>query len=347
MKQKIAMFLILCMVLAMAGCSQTGTPQPAGDASPLPVSEPTETDAADETPSLTQMDWYDELPYESWAQFRQIESPVEFFDVYEMPGNVYAIVSNGHWELDICYLILGKDRAMLVDTGLGLADIQTVVNSLTELPVTVLLTHSHWDHVGGAYAFDDVWCFESEKCVDTVENGTEHDVFSYELEDGLVARPISEDIDLSTYSIRPAQVTGTVADGDVIDLGGRKLKVIYTPVHTADSICLVDEENGLLFTGDTYYPSSLYAWCDDSDVVTYSNSIRKIVDSIENIDIQWMYTGHNEVVEGSTRLKEVAYDLDSIVNGEADNYTIGEEGYRYYSFPNGIVIITLDEDAAA
>jgi len=358
MKRIIAMLMALYMAFAMAGCG-AGTPNetPAAEDTAAPVSESAEpSEAPEETPagetedeelSLTQTEWYDEVPYESWSQFEQLESPVGFFDVYKMPGDVYAIVSSGHWELDICYLVIGEERAALVDTGLGLADIKAVVDSLTELPVTVLLTHSHWDHVGGAYAFDDVWCYEGEACVDIVTNGTEHDVFSYELEDGLIAREISGDIDLNTYAIRPAKVTGTIADGDVINLGGRELKAIYTPGHTGDSLCLVDEENGLLFTGDTYYPDWLYAWCDDSDVVTYSESVRKIMDAIKDMDIQWMYTGHNEVVEGSDILGEIADDLESIVSGEADDYTIGEEGYRYYSFPHDVVIITPDEEIAA
>lgn len=352
-KKRIALIMSLMLAAAsFTGCSSTSqspedNPPVGSSVTSVIEAEPgqeTETNGDTQSSSLTSEDWYENIPYESWLQFEQVDSPVSFFDVYDLPGDVYAIVSNGQWELDVCYLILGSDRALLFDTGLGLADIHAVVDQLTDLPVTVLLSHSHWDHIGGAYAFDDVWCYNNEACIDTITSGIPHDVFSYELEEGMIAREISADIDLETYSIRPAKVTGTVDDNDTIDLGNRTLQVVYTPGHTADSICLIDADNGLLFTGDTYYPDDLYAWCDDSDVATYADSLHKLVNEIEGIQIHWMYTGHTEVVEGTTVLLEVTADLESIVSGEMTDYVIGEEGYRYYYFPNDICIITLDED---
>lgn len=355
--QKMIAFILSLMLAAalFTGCGSSSQPSEDNTSTESSVTSVMETGPGQEmetsgdtqSSSLTSEDWYENIPYESWLQFEQVDSPVSFFDVYDLPGDVYAIVSNGQWELDVCYLILGSSRALLFDTGLGLADIHTVVDQLTDLPVTVLLSHSHWDHIGGAYAFDDVWCYNSEPCIDTITSGISHDVFSYELEEGMIAREISSDIDLETYSIRPANVTGTVEDGDKIDLGNRALQVVYTPGHTADSICLIDAENGLLFTGDTYYPDDLYAWCDDSDVTTYAESLQKLTEEIDDIQIDWMYTGHNEVLEGTTVLQEVTDDLESIVNGETTNYEIGEEGYRYYYFPNDICIITLDEDVSA
>lgn len=343
MKKIVVVGSALCLMSALlCGCGAAATQSGSAAGSVVAGSAAEE----EENSSLTQADWYEEIPHESWSQFEQVESPVEFFDVYKMPGDVYAIVNNGQWEDNVCYLVLGQEKAALVDTGMGLADIKTVVDSLTDLPVQVVLTHSHWDHIGGAYEFEDVWCYNNEACVRTVTEGIDHDTFAYELADGMIARPIDEDIDLDTYSIRPATVTGTLNDGDTIDLGSRELQVIYTPGHTADSICLLDKDNGLLFTGDTYYPDWLYAWCDDSDVTTYSQSMNKLMSAVDGLDIKWLYTGHNEVQEGTEVISEVAADLQTIVDGTATDYEIGDEGYRYYHFDNDIVIITLDEDVA-
>ncbi len=75
--------------------------------------------------------------------------PEPWFTVERVDADTYAVSEYRHWEEPHCYLLLGRERAALIDTGLGVGDIRAVVERLTDLPVTVLTTHVHWDHIGG------------------------------------------------------------------------------------------------------------------------------------------------------------------------------------------------------
>lgn len=86
-----------------------------------------------------------------------------WFTVEQIDGDTFAISEYKHWEETHCYLLCGKDRAVLIDTGLGVSDIKKIVNSLTKLPITVLTTHVHWDHIGGHKYFNDIAVHEAEQ----------------------------------------------------------------------------------------------------------------------------------------------------------------------------------------
>ena len=72
-----------------------------------------------------------------------------WFTVEKIDARTFAISEYKHWEETHCYLLCGTERAVLIDTGLGVANIKNVVDDLTDLPVSVITTHVHWDHIGG------------------------------------------------------------------------------------------------------------------------------------------------------------------------------------------------------
>ena len=80
----------------------------------------------------------------------------EWFTVERIDGDTFPISEYRHWEETHSYLLLGTARALLVDTGLGVADIRQVTDALSPLPVTVANTHAHWDHIGGNRYFDEM-----------------------------------------------------------------------------------------------------------------------------------------------------------------------------------------------
>ena len=328
-KRIIALILAFVMVGTLAACG-TGTENP-GD------------EEKDEGAALVSDDWWAALPYESWSQFEQVDVGDDWFEVYELPGNVYAIYEDGQWENVISYLIIGEEKALLWDTGMGIGDIKAVADKLTELPYFVLLSHRHRDHIGGMHQFEEVWCYDSEYTVEYLTNGlpNEHEEVQSEIAEGMIWKETPEGFDPDTYSIVGKAPSNTVKEGDVIDLGNRKLEVIHTPGHTADSIMLIDEENGILFTGDTFYPDDLYAFSEDSDLEDYAATMRKVADKIADMDIEWLYTSHLEVVKGAGVLQEIANHMEAILNGKKTDFETDEEGLRYYTFDDGIRIITL------
>lgn len=86
-----------------------------------------------------------------------------WFTVESIDDQTFAISEYRHFEKTHCYLILGEEKAALIDTGLGVSNIKNVVDNLTKLPITVLTTHVHWDHIGGHKHFDSFAVHEAEK----------------------------------------------------------------------------------------------------------------------------------------------------------------------------------------
>ena len=177
--------------------------------------------------------WLEESPSVSWERFRPVRlEGRNWFWVYSMPRNVYAIFEPYQDQGVISYLILGEESALLWDTGMGIFDIRKCVEQLTDLPVTVLNSHDHFDHTGGNHLFENVMCYNIPSAIRTLTEGQTHlDLLEYVDPERIINVPEEFDKD-HFYRIGKAP-TATVEDGQVIDLGGRKLEVMYTPGQTA------------------------------------------------------------------------------------------------------------------
>lgn len=86
-----------------------------------------------------------------------------WFTVEQIASQTFAISEYKHWEETHCYLLCGRERAILIDTGLGVSNIKNIVDSLTTLPVMVVTTHAHWDHIGGHQYFEQIAVHAFEK----------------------------------------------------------------------------------------------------------------------------------------------------------------------------------------
>ncbi len=86
-----------------------------------------------------------------------------WFTVERIDGDTFSVSEYKHWEETHCYLLRGTEKALLIDTGLGVSNLKPVIDGLTELPVTVVTTHVHWDHIGGHRSFPNFWVHEAEK----------------------------------------------------------------------------------------------------------------------------------------------------------------------------------------
>jgi glyoxylase-like metal-dependent hydrolase (beta-lactamase superfamily II) len=283
--------------------------------------------------------WLEELPSVSWEQFRPVRlEGRNWFWVYSMPRNVYAIFEPYQDQGVISYLILGEESALLWDTGMGIFDIRKCVEQLTDLPVTVLNSHDHFDHTGGNHLFENVMCYNIPSAIRTLTEGQTHlDLLEYVDPERIINVPKEFDKD-HFYRIGKAP-TATVEDGQVIDLGGRKLEVMYTPGHSASSIMLIDEANGLLFSGDTWYPGPLYAYMEDSSLPDYVESMRRAGQVIRERSIRWIYPSHNEVPVGTDLFFETTDFLQDVLDGKI-GYEI-DEGMRCYTM-NSIVSLYMN-----
>jgi len=257
-----------------------------------------------------------------------------WFAVVEVGPGTLALLEPRHYEEPISYLILGNERAVLFDTGMGIADIRAEVERLTSLPVTVINSHSHYDHVGDDYRFAAVWAFDEAGEVARIEQGRSRaECIPYMPPASYLELPAG--FDPAEYEIRPATVTRRLHHLEEIQLGGRVLTVHHTPGHSPGSICLFDSLHRLLFTGDTFYPGLMYAHFPDSDFGAYVRSMRYLVKLLA--PVRHLCPAHNEAYVPKEALVRVLAAFEQIAAGRAQFYA-EEEGRVYLIDPYGVML---------
>jgi glyoxylase-like metal-dependent hydrolase (beta-lactamase superfamily II) len=271
--------------------------------------------------------WPEALPRPGNLRLRRLESISPWFEVYQVGGGTFALLEPYHEEEVISYLVLGTERAALIDTGMGIGNIQDEVECLTGLPVMVVNTHGHYDHVGDDHRFAEVWAFDDDHEVARIEQGRSRTACAK------VLRPGSY-LDLPTgfnptdYAIRPAPVTRRLQHLEAIDLGFRTLTVYHTPGHSSGSICLLDGRDRLLFTGDTFYPGTLFADLDGSDWTAYLESLRYLAKLQEQVS--HLCPGHNEAHAPKEMLTSALEAFEQIASDPVGPEV--QRGTRLYSF---------------
>ncbi len=219
-------------------------------------------------------DWCRALPRPEYKTLERVPVSDPWFEVYKVAPAVFAIYEPHQFEETISYLILGDKRALLFDTGMGMSDLKKVTTQLTPLPIAVLNSHTHDDHVGANWQFDTIYSMDTDFSR-TNARGSREDAQA-EVAPGEICGDLPAGFDPKAYVTRPWKITSYVHDGDRIDLGSRSLEIIATPGHTPDAISLLDRANGLLFTGDTYYPAPIWLYRPETNVDAYAASIRRL-----------------------------------------------------------------------
>jgi len=171
------------------------------------------------------------------------QSTGTWFTAEEISPKVMVISDHG---ADNMYLIEGNDSALLVDTGLGSADLASYVKKLTSKPLIIVITHGHPDHAGSNYQFSEVYIHPADSAAARQFNLPEaRAASSKNMQQGNA--PAENEL----FKGKPFNTKMiSVSEGYLFRLGGRSVKVIEAPGHTPGEICLLDVENKLLFTGD-------------------------------------------------------------------------------------------------
>jgi len=167
----------------------------------------------------------------------------QWFTANELYANVWQISDHG---ADNIYLVEGRDSSLLIDTGLGGADLASYIRKLTSKPLIVLNTHGHPDHAGSNYQFEKVYMHSADTLAARQCN-------SPEAREGSSKTMLQGNIPSGKELFRGRPIHTKlipVPDGYVFNLGNRRMQVIEAPGHTPGEICILDVENKLLFSGD-------------------------------------------------------------------------------------------------
>ncbi len=271
--------------------------------------------AQDESsPAGSMAEFCKKLPRTAYADLNRLEISNDWFQAYRVTDGVTAIYEPHQWQEVISYLIEGDKRALLFDSGNGIADISAVVSMLTDKPVSVLNSHSHYDHVGGNYSFDNIYGMDTG-FTRSRQKGQSNEQIAIEVSPEALCRKPPEGVTPANHIGRPYKITNFISDGAVIDLGNRQLEVIHIPGHTPDAIALIDRQAGLMWTGDSYYSGPIWLYAPETDLDAYAQSLDRLIREAANVKA--LLPAHNTPWVNPEVLSRVKRGFESMLAGEA------------------------------
>ena len=156
-------------------------------------------------PSAQDGPWWKALPRPIYRELERVPVESRWFEVYRIGPGTTALYEPGHWQEAISYLIEGRDRAILFDTGLGIGDIKAVVDLLTSLPVLVVNSHEHFDHIGGDRQFAEIAVADSPAALARLARGTGS--LAGQITSETVWKPLPPGFDKGGYETPPIHPT--------------------------------------------------------------------------------------------------------------------------------------------
>lgn len=233
------------------------------------------------------------------------KSDSSWFTVDKIDECTFVISEYSHWEETHCYLLIGKEKALLIDTGLGVCDISKEVSKLTSKHICAVATHIHWDHIGGHKYYPDFFAHRAE--LDWLSG-------KFPLPVETVKQLISKDcilpqeFDIGSYDIFQGKPSSLICDGDTIDLGNRKIIALHTPGHSPGHLCFFEEESGYFFSGDLIYKGMLFANYPSTDPKAYLESLEKV----SSLPIKRIFPGHHSLDLKNEIIKEMLHEFRNL-----------------------------------
>lgn len=265
----------------------------------------------------------------------------DWFDVARISNFLFAISEPRHYEHTVMYLLLGNNHAILIDTGCGIGNLRGVVEQLTTLPVTVVNTHTHLDHLGGNHQFSRIAVFDHPRSRDISTAGAPQEVLRWELHrDELVTPPWPEAYRSEAAALPPFEVSRWLKHGDVLDAGDIRLLLLHTPGEAPDHICLLDRTHRILFSGDILLNGPVWSHLEGGDVNELHESYELLMRHYDEFDV--IMPSHNAPCQDKTLLPIALAASDDVLSGRARAQSGTDpwgRSYKKYDF-DGISILS-------
>ena len=228
--------------------------------------------------------------------------PFERANIIQIRPNVYLIDDAGD---STCYLITGSECALLVDSVNGYEDLKAITKTLTDLPVIVVNTHGHGDHIYGNVYFEEAWLHPADFAL-------YDQFFGY-------AKDIMEQNNLKPCPVKALEI------GQIFDLGGVQLEVVDLSGHTAGSIGLLDKDARIIYTGDGLN-THIWMQLDHSlPMTTLLETLRKLK-AEHGQDFDYVAHGHTKVLRDKEILDWMIQGCEDILAGRTEK----DMDYQYF-----------------
>lgn len=270
----------------------------------------------------------------TYPGLKRIPVSEAWFEAYEINAGLYVFCETRHYENTTINLVIGRDKAALIDTGCGIGNLRKVVEEVTGKPIIVINTHTHNDHLGSNRQFSEIAMFDHPLSHQAAGQGVSHEVIQTELlTENLVTGAWPPGFEPDGFSLPPFTVGRWLVDGDRVDLGGRDLEVIQTPGEAADHICLLDRAERLLFCGDILLHGPVWTHLEGGSLADLIASYHRLMGRFDEFDR--LMPGHNEPWLDRGLLPESLAGAEQIASGQAGYQEITDpwnRKLRQYSF---------------
>ena len=214
--------------------------------------------------------------------------------------------------------VRGSEADLLVDTGMGIAQLRPAIEDLFGHDVIAFATHTHFDHVGSLHEFEhrlvsrheaalmaagdaevSRWLFRDgmdPSIRDAIEQA------GYRIDDCLIDALPQAGWNPRAWRIHPARPTRAVDEGDTVSLGRRRFEVLHLPGHSPGSVGLWEAETGVLFSGDAVYDGPLLDRLPESDLNAYARTMERLM----ALPVTVVHAGHDPSF-GRERLRQICH----------------------------------------
>lgn len=232
------------------------------------------------------------------------------YSVEKIRDGIYKI---SEYNIANCYLVVGSERAMLIDCTVGTGDIKSVVEKLTDKPIFLVGTHSHIDHIGAARQFGKVYVHTKEAPFASFQQ-------LYIMRSQYLKRhPLSKKLklDYKHFPIgNPLLKVIPFSQGHEFDIGGRRLRAYLTPGHTNGSTCFELLDENIVFVGDSLIPALYLIYNHAATLKEWRDAVKDLIPLWRDCEI---YGGHGRTAIEHSGIEWQLETADRIINSTERN----------------------------